>query len=70
MLLEKKSECGAEQGNKFGIPPPTRIRVAGLRDKFGANVTVGCMNKERSEDLAVQRTTQVFRQCYRASQNL
>jgi hypothetical protein len=52
--------------NESGTPPPTCDPVARLRIKFGADRPVQNLDKKRSEDLAVQLTMEVFRQCERS----
>jgi hypothetical protein len=48
-------------------PTPTCVTVAQLHDMFRADGTVQNVDMERSEDLAVQLTMEVLRQCYRSS---
>jgi hypothetical protein len=65
MLLEKEdvSEVQGCWRNEFGMPTPKCILVDWLCVEFGADVTVLNLDKEHSEDLTVQLTVGVFRQC-------
>jgi hypothetical protein len=69
MLLGKGSvnEAQGHWRNQFDMPPPTCITVALLCFKLRVDLTVKNMDKELSEDLAVQLTVEVLRQCYRSS---
>jgi hypothetical protein len=71
MLLEQKNvnEVKRHWRSKFGTPPPTCVRVAWLHDKFGTDGTVQNVDKKCSEELEVQLTMEVLRQCYRSSHN-
>jgi hypothetical protein len=72
MLVGKENVNEAQRRwmNEFGTLPPTCVTVARLRDKFGADGTVPNVDKKRSEDLEVQLTVKVLRQCYRSSHSL
>jgi hypothetical protein len=68
MLLEKQN-VNEEQKcwrNESEMPSSTCVRVAQLRDKFGADGAVQNVDKACSEGLTVQRVMEVLRQCYRS----
>jgi hypothetical protein len=69
MLLEKENvnEVQIHWRKEFGMPPLPSITVAQLCDKFGADGTGQNVGKEWPEDLEVQLTMEVLRQCYRSS---
>jgi hypothetical protein len=71
VLLEKENVNEIQRWrNEFGTPPPTCVTVGWLHDNFGADGTVPNVDQEHSEDLTVQLTMEVLRQCDRSSHNL
>jgi hypothetical protein len=67
MPLEKENVNELQRcwRNEFGTPP-TCVTVARLY-KFGVDVTKQNLDKEHSEELAVQPRMEMSRQCYRSS---
>jgi hypothetical protein len=71
MLQEKENVNEMQRHrNEFGTLPPTCVAVAWLYDRFGADGTIQNVDKECSEDLTVQLTMEVLRQCYKSSHSI
>jgi hypothetical protein len=66
MLLEKKNMEQTHWKNEYGTPPSTSITDARLCNKLRADRIVQNVDKEHSEDLAVQLIMEVLRHCYKS----
>jgi hypothetical protein len=70
LKTESVVEVQRHRRNEFQTPPPTWVTITRLRDKFETDGTARDVNKADLEDLAVQITVKVLRQCYRPSHKL
>jgi hypothetical protein len=70
MLVKKKNVNDVQRWrNEFGTPPPMQ-HLHTCRVSLGVMEECKTVESEHSEDLAVQLTMEVLRQCYRPSHNL